>query len=218
MSRGNTSHAGRCVAVWLVATAAVLGTAAVADPLAALTATAWTQPFDVVLVDAAGLVLLAATVRLWLVATLTVAEVARTGGVRGRDGLTRRLVAAACGAAVVAGAAGPVHADSRNHTDTAVSIAGLPLPERAEGLAASPAPVAPRTPTPTAHVSTPDRVVVGPGDSLWAIAARTLPPGARPAAVDARWREIWAANRATVGADPDLILPGQRLRLPETHD
>lgn len=27
------------------------------------------------------------------------------------------------------------------------------------------------------------------------------------------WRGLYAANRRTVGADPDLILPGQRLKL-----
>jgi nucleoid-associated protein YgaU len=34
------------------------------------------------------------------------------------------------------------------------------------------------------------------------------------AAIDRRWREIYAANRAVVGPDPDLIRPGERLRLP----
>jgi nucleoid-associated protein YgaU len=32
-----------------------------------------------------------------------------------------------------------------------------------------------------------------------------------------RWRAIWTANRDVVGLDPDLIHPGQALRLPGTH-
>jgi len=57
-----------------------------------------------------------------------------------------------------------------------------------------------------------ERYVVRPGDSLWSI-ARAHPAGDD---VDLRWRAIWAANRDVVGADPDLIHPGQALRLPGT--
>lgn len=59
---------------------------------------------------------------------------------------------------------------------------------------------------------------VRPGDTLWGIAARQLrarddaaPPGA---AVERYWRSIYSANRAVIGADPDLIFPGQVLVLP----
>ncbi len=57
-------------------------------------------------------------------------------------------------------------------------------------------------------------VVVLRGDSLWAIAARLLPNGSADTAIDAAWRELYAANRAVVGADPNLLLPGQILRVP----
>ncbi len=57
-------------------------------------------------------------------------------------------------------------------------------------------------------------VVVLRGDSLWAIAARLLPDGSADPAIDAAWRELYAANRAVVGADPNLLLPGQVLRVP----
>lgn len=44
------------------------------------------------------------------------------------------------------------------------------------------------------------------GDSLSGIAAeRSLKGG---------WRALYAANRATIGSDPDLITPGQRLGMP----
>ncbi|MFJ4914383.1 transglycosylase family protein [Streptomyces sp. NPDC088726] len=46
---------------------------------------------------------------------------------------------------------------------------------------------------------------VRPGDSLWAIAdAQELPGG---------WTGLYEANKAAVGSDPDLILPGQHLDL-----
>lgn len=61
--------------------------------------------------------------------------------------------------------------------------------------------------------------VVQRGDSLWAIASRALEAerGVRPpsAEVAAYWKRIYGANRQVVGADPDLIFPGQRLALPE---
>lgn len=59
-------------------------------------------------------------------------------------------------------------------------------------------------------------VIVRPGDSLWSIAERVLGAdgSSDPAAVDACWREWYRANRALIGADPDLILPGQHLKPP----
>ncbi|MFJ9174178.1 transglycosylase family protein [Streptomyces sp. NPDC102360] len=44
------------------------------------------------------------------------------------------------------------------------------------------------------------------GDSLSGIAAERSVKGG--------WRALYAANRATIGADPDLITPGQRLAVP----
>ncbi|WUS95066.1 LysM peptidoglycan-binding domain-containing protein [Kribbella sp. NBC_00709] len=58
------------------------------------------------------------------------------------------------------------------------------------------------------------RVVVRAGDSLWAIAARELGPGATVETIAARWPDWYAANRHVIGDDPDLILPGQVLRVP----
>jgi nucleoid-associated protein YgaU len=69
--------------------------------------------------------------------------------------------------------------------------------------------VAPRrTPPP------PDTVVVRRGDCLWSIARHDLPRGATSAEVTARWRAVYAVNRPVIGPDPDVIEPGQRLRLP----
>ena len=61
----------------------------------------------------------------------------------------------------------------------------------------------------------PAAVVVRPGDCLWALAA------AQPdveesddSQVARRVRWLWEHNRAVIGDDPDLILPGQQLRTP----
>jgi hypothetical protein len=50
-------------------------------------------------------------------------------------------------------------------------------------------------------------------DTLWGIAAARLPAGSA-ATIDRYWRQVYAANRAAVGADPDLIHPGTRLAVP----
>jgi nucleoid-associated protein YgaU len=60
----------------------------------------------------------------------------------------------------------------------------------------------------------PVRVVVREGDSLWSIAARELGPAATNEAVAARWPDWYAVNRQVIGDDPDLIVPGQVLRIP----
>ncbi len=63
-----------------------------------------------------------------------------------------------------------------------------------------------------------DAVVVHRGDTLWSIAARHLAPGASDAEIAAAWPRWYAANRAVIGPDPQLILPGQRLRPPGGGD
>lgn len=97
------------------------------------------------------------------------------------------------------------------------SLDGLRLPDRVES-----APAAPRgTSGPDGARRAVHRVVAG--ESLWSIAADDLrrrapvadPPDA--AAIDAHWRAIHHLNEDVVGDDPDLVLPGQRLRLPTTH-
>ena len=58
-----------------------------------------------------------------------------------------------------------------------------------------------------------DQHVVVAGDSLWRISA-DRPPGAAPAEIAAGVQELKDANRDVIGADANLILPGQRLVLP----
>lgn len=57
-------------------------------------------------------------------------------------------------------------------------------------------------------------VVVLRGDSLWSIAARHLGPGTTAAEITTEWHRWLSANRDVIGADPNLILPGQELLAP----
>jgi hypothetical protein len=57
-------------------------------------------------------------------------------------------------------------------------------------------------------------VVVHRGDSLWSIVRRALGPEASDVEVARAWPRWYAANRATIGDDPGLLLPGQRLHRP----
>lgn len=60
----------------------------------------------------------------------------------------------------------------------------------------------------------PGTVAVAPGDTLWAVAARHLPPGADDAQIAAAWPVWYAANATRIGSDPDLIRPGLVLSVP----
>ena len=64
------------------------------------------------------------------------------------------------------------------------------------------------SPTPAATI------VVAPGDTLWSIAARHLPAGATDAQIAAVWPRWYEANSPVIGADPDVIRPGQVLTVP----
>lgn len=92
----------------------------------------------------------------------------------------------------------------------------LPVPERPSGAPARViAPAAtPAAAQAAAQAPSSGTVVVRPGDTLWALARDRLPDRAGDADVLALVARTHAANRAVVGADPDLLHPGQRLRLP----
>lgn len=57
--------------------------------------------------------------------------------------------------------------------------------------------------------------VVAPGESLWAITAGALGKGSSDADIAAAWPLLHRSNLDTIGANPDLIHPGQHLALPE---
>jgi hypothetical protein len=79
------------------------------------------------------------------------------------------------------------------------ALDGLALPDRAVDARARHQPVATR------------HVVVRPGDSLWRIVRSVLPATATDAAVATGVAVVHAANRGTIGPDPDVLRPGQRL-------
>lgn len=175
-------------------------------------------PFDVVLVGACELAVAGCAAWLWL-ATLVVTADAARGQQWTRRGVPpawRRLVLTACGVGLAAGLGAPAHAGDGSG---ASRVEGLPFPDRA---------------TTTTHVSqvfaraasrqaearssrhAQAIVVVQPGDTLWDLARAELPPEADDATVAARVLQIHRANRGVIGANPDLIRPRQRLRMPTT--
>ena len=216
MSREPASPA-RCLLVWAAASllAALVGGSSATHLAGTVAAPPPPDRFDAWLVVGCEAAALAAGGWLWLLVTLVALEAA--GRVPRRRGVPRRLrrfVLAACGAGLVGGLGAPAYA-----APGPPPLEGLPLPDRATGRSvavhgdATPAPGRPvgaRQPD-----ERPVRTVrVVPGDTLWGLATADLPADATPTAVDERWRAIHAANREVIGADPDLILPGQQLRLP----
>ena len=196
---------GRPLAVWSAVSAGAW-TAVTAVPgawRAARTGPAYDE-VEHLLVAACTVGLALALTWLWVITTITVTGLLTGGDGAGyRSGATRRLVLLACGAAVVAGTGAPAVAVG---DDAREVLVGLALPERAVApLPAHHRPPAGAEPT----------YVVRPGDSLWSIASDH--PG-DAGSVDQRWRAIWHLNHDVVGDDPDLIVPGQALRLPTNPD
>ncbi|MEU9251973.1 transglycosylase family protein [Streptomyces sp. NPDC048270] len=75
------------------------------------------------------------------------------------------------------------------------------LPQQAKAATGQPA----AAPRPTGTSVLPNPYVVAPGDSLSAIATEQH--------VEGGWQALYETNRATVGGNPNLIFPGQRLTL-----
>ncbi len=212
MNDRSGSSALRCLAVWLAVTAASAGLAWFLLPdlvdaqRAASSADLAAQPFERLLEWWCATVALAGAGWLWLASTLVTLEArrGRVGPVPGVPAPLRRLLLLACGVALGGGLASPALATPgalhQDHTGTAAAalVQGLPLPDRATGALPGGARITrPGRPVPAAVV------LVRPGDTLWDLA------GQSPA-----WHRIYELNRDRIGPDPDLIRPGQRLRLP----
>jgi nucleoid-associated protein YgaU len=57
-------------------------------------------------------------------------------------------------------------------------------------------------------------VAVLAGDTLWDIVAQYLGPDASDVDIALEWPQWYAANRAQIGGNPDVLLPGQVLQAP----
>jgi len=181
----------RCLAVAIGLTATLWGAAAV---LARMAAAGQPVTPDEALVRLCLGVLALAAVWAWLQGMAGVADAWR-GSPRAEHRGVRRLALAACGLAIAGALAAPAQADPDGPPHD--PLAGLPLPDRAEGAA---------------HPKHRD-VVVHPGDTLWALAERDLPEPATDRRVTAHWHDVYRRNRGVIGPDPDLIRPGQVLKL-----
>lgn len=218
----------------VVALAAALGTCGTlartaADAWTAVTSSPAPSPDD-------GVSLLAATAGAGLSGWLALgvlacvgsaaAQASRGGAVRtGRvlAALTPRLVRQAAATAVglsvvavpVAQAAGTGPPGAPTPTSPAASPAAVRLVDVVDpgwGQPVVPA-AAPATARPSADTARRE-VVVRPGDCLWRLAASTLPDAATDRQIARTWPRWYAANRAVIGADPDRLVPGQRLVAP----
>lgn len=166
--------------------------------------------FDDLLVRAAAVVLALSAAWLGIVAVALLLEAATSGHLKlarftgAPAPLQRALLAGAVGALALlglgppaqAGAGRPVGDPDRRALGATAALEGLPLPDRTLGSAE--------------HT-----ITVRPGDSLWRIAGRLL-PGADDVELVAAMRSLHTHNRGILGPDPDLLHPGQRLRLPDT--
>lgn len=94
-----------------------------------------------------------------------------------------------------------------------VTLAAPTTPAQTPASDPTTAPDTPATPTPPGEQLR--AYTVQRGDCLWDIAEQVYDT-AEVAETDARWREIWRANRVVIGADPGIITPGMVLRLPGT--
>jgi glyoxylase-like metal-dependent hydrolase (beta-lactamase superfamily II) len=182
----------RCLAVATGLTAALWGAAAVLVRMLAARQPA-TPGEDLVRLCLGALAVAAGWA--WLQAIAGVSDAWRGVPPGGGHG-PRRVALAACGVALAAALAAPAQAGTDGPRSDPLS--GLPLPERAEGPA-----------HPRQHLV----VVVRTGDTLWALAERRLPTPATDRQVSAAWQAAYRRNRGVIGPDPDLILPGQVLKI-----
>jgi hypothetical protein len=200
---------GRCFLTWLAATAAAGTLVAWAAP--DLTAGPGVAPFDAWLTWLCAVVATLCALWGWVVTTVVVLGALRgRAPARGVPAWARTVVLGACGVAAIGSGAPALAAEHHQHEPPSV-LEGLPLPDRAEGaerrsvtelVAVTFAEHSERFGRP----ATSDRYQVRRGDSLWSIAKDQLGD-------PALWPQLYALNRDVVGPDPDLIQPGQLLRL-----
>lgn len=216
---------GLLVAFALLRWASVDAVAAVAAPGPA--------PFDALLTAVAAAA--AWGLLVWLTIGLLVAVAAALGGpspvlsplLRVSPPLVRRAAAVLLGLSLVPGTALPAAAAAAGTAPRAcAAVADGPVPQPpphwmpdrpAQPAGASDARAVAPAPSSARHEAEVAQVVVRRGDTLWDLAARHLGVSISARDVALEWPRWYAVNRSTIGADPDLIRPGQLLRAPASR-
>ena len=162
--------------------------------------------YDALLLALAAWVLIGCAAWTMLIGIAAVVETTSAGVTPGHD-LGRLPAFPASGPARRArsgsGGTGPLQSSA-----TASAEAPLPVPTRPVGtLQAGTQPA-------EDPAGQPSGLVVRRGDSLWRIAKPRLPSSASADEVAALVHRLHHRNRGVIGADPDLIRPGQRLAVP----
>lgn len=234
---------GRCLLVWLGATLGLLALLLTLLPQVSAGPGLLRDgaPFDQLLVWLAATALLCCGGWLWLVTSVVVGQAASgSTSLRRLPGCptaVRRLVLALCGVALTTGVAAPTFAVSTEMHGPESTLSGLPYPDRATaGDSRRPLPVrapvadrvqrgdSPEVDDPAPHRASPREQPPGPGrthgsmtvhhgDSLWRLSSERLGPAASNAEIARAVRALHRANHDHID-DPDLIHPGQHLRLP----
>jgi nucleoid-associated protein YgaU len=118
--------------------------------------------------------------------------------------IVQRVVLVGCGVALGSAVLGPAQADT---SPASAPLIGLAVPDRTVGsIPAARGPVL--------------LVTVRTSDSLWTIAEGLLRDDAGVGEVAREWLRIEHANRGRLAGEPDLIYPGNQLRIPDDlpHD
>lgn len=207
------------VSGWVLVSLSAVATGLLAPTVPALASDVTGPSFPDAAIAAASLLILAiAAWSLLVAATILFGASSRVVSAIAPAALRRALLVGAAGALTIAPA--QAHADQASTPDARHHVVtGLALPDRPDSPAmthsASP-PAA--TPAVDGADGADGRVRVRPGDTLWAIAARSLPDGASDADVAAATTAWHRANLDVIGADPDLIVPAQLLAPPSGKD
>ncbi len=134
----------------------------------------------------------------------------RTFGRIGR-GISPRLVRRALGVAVGISLAPAVAQNAAAGPPAYAVVAVTELPQEGTVLLETAGIDWPAEPTNPATT-----IAVHPGDCLWSLVESHLGYGATIAEVSNEVDRWWEANAEVIGADPDLLIPGQVLVVPST--
>jgi hypothetical protein len=96
-------------------------------------------------------------------------------------------------------------------------IAGAPVADpqwKPQRPVVEPGPLASRQLRRPEPAAAPGEVTVRAGDSLWSLSAAELGAYASDVDIAVEWPRLYQANRGVIGENPDVLFPGQVLRLP----